>query len=189
MPNFIKKQNMKKVIGFAGSNSSQSINVELVSHVLSKLTSVSQEHIVLTDFEIPMYNIDTEQASGIPIDVQLLKNKIAEADGLVLSVNEHNGSWCAYFKNVFDWLTRADRNFLQDTKVLLMSTSPGARGASSSLDYAKQTLPRFGAQVVESFSFPSFQDNFNAETKTISDPTLQMGVQEVIGSFLNELDG
>lgn len=179
---------MKKVIGFAGSNSSQSINAQLVSYVLSKLDNESQKYIDLVAFEIPMYNIDTEQASGIPIDVQLLKNEIAKADGLILSVNEHNGAWSAFFKNIFDWLSRADRNFLQDTKVLLMSTSPGARGASSALAYAKQTLPRFGAQVVESFSFPSFQENFNSETSTITDATLQMGVQEVIASFLNELE-
>jgi NAD(P)H-dependent FMN reductase len=179
---------MKKVIGFAGSNSAESINAALVSHVLSKLNTVTQKYIALTEFEIPMYSIDTEQASGIPIDIQLLKNEIAKADGLVLSVNEHNGAWSAFFKNTFDWLSRADRNFLQDTKVLLMSTSPGARGASSALEYAKQTLPRFGAQVVESFSFPSFQENFDSETGAISDPALQMGVQEVIASFLNELD-
>ena len=179
---------MKKVIGFAGSNSSQSINAELVTHVLSKLVGVSQKQLLLTDYEIPMYDIDTEQASGIPIDIQLLKNEIAKADGLVLSVNEHNGSWSAFFKNTFDWLSRADRNFLEGTKVLLMSTSPGARGASSSLDYAKQTLPRFGAQVVESFSFPSFQENFDTETGTITNSSLELGVQEVIGSFLNELD-
>tara|TARA_R110001632_G_scaffold104444_3_gene213339 strand:+ start:1081 stop:1623 length:543 start_codon:yes stop_codon:yes gene_type:complete len=179
---------MKKVIGFAGSNSSQSINAELVTHVLSKLVGVSKKQLLLTDYEIPMYDIDTEQASGIPIDIQLLKNEIAKADGLVISVNEHNGSWSAFFKNTFDWLSRADRNFLEGTKVLLMSTSPGARGASSSLDYAKQTLPRFGAEVVESFSFPSFQDNFDIEAGTISNTSLEMGVQEVIGSFLNELD-
>lgn len=179
---------MKKVIGFAGSNSSQSINAELVTHVLSKLVGVSQKQLLLTDYEIPMYDIDTEQASGIPIDIQLLKNEIASADGLVISVNEHNGSWSAFFKNTFDWLSRADRNFLEGTKVLLMSTSPGARGASSSLDYAKQTLPRFGAQVVESFSFPSFQENFDSETGAITNSSLELGVQEVIGSFLNELD-
>lgn len=179
---------MKRVIAFAGSNSSQSINAKLVQYVLNGCSGVDKKLIHLTDFAIPIYNIDIEQASGIPIDVQLLKAEISRADGIIISVNEHNGTVSAFFKNIIDWLSRADRNFLEGKKVLLTSTSPGARGASSALAYVKGTLPRFGAIVVESFSFPSFQQHFNSETQEIIDPLLQIGIQEVIASFLNEMD-
>ncbi|WP_299215623.1 NAD(P)H-dependent oxidoreductase, partial [uncultured Dokdonia sp.] len=110
-----------------------------------------------------------------------------EKNELILSVNEHNGTVSAFFKNILDWLSRVDRNFLSDTKILLMSTSPGARGAKMALEYTKEVLPRFGGTVVESFSFPSFQDNFDTESNTIKDATLAMGVDEVIASFLQEV--
>lgn len=178
---------MKKVIAFAGSNSAHSINAQLVKYVLESCSGVDKKMLNLVDFDIPMYCIDIEQASGIPIDVQLLKTDISRADGVIISVNEHNGTVSAFFKNIIDWLSRADRNFLEGKKLLLISTSPGARGASGALDYVKGTLPRFGATVVENFSFPSFQQHFDVEDQQIVDPLLQMGIQEVVASFLNEL--
>ena len=38
------------------------------------------------------------------------------------------------------------------------------------------------------FSFPSFQSNFDTASKTITNPTLKMGVDEVIASFLQQLE-
>ncbi|RMB63969.1 NADPH-dependent oxidoreductase [Dokdonia sinensis] len=180
---------MKRVLAFAGSNSSSSINVQLANYVLNHCSGADKKMLLLTDYNLPMYNIDIEQSSGIPIDINLLKAEISRADGVIIAVNEHNGMVSAFFKNIIDWLSRADRNFLEDKKVLLISTSPGARGGSSALEYTEKTLPRFGANVVERFSFPSFQQHFNVDAQEITDPLLQMGIQEVIASFLNELEG
>ena len=36
-----------------------------------------------------------------------------------------------------------------------MSTSPGKRGGLTALEYAKSIFPRFGGEIIESFSFPS----------------------------------
>jgi NAD(P)H-dependent FMN reductase len=180
---------MKKIIAFAGSNSKKSINAQLIEYVATQITSASVSVIQLTDLDIPMYSIDIETEQGFPVDVTILKNKISESDGLILSVNEHNGTVSAFFKNVLDWLSRVDRNFLSGKKVLLMSTSPGARGGKTSLEYTKSFFPLVGGNVVEIFSFPSFQENFDDASKAITNPTLDMGVGEVIASFLQELDG
>lgn len=178
---------MKKIIAFAGSNSKESINHDLVSAIAGQITNHDVKVIRLSDYKIPMYSIDTENEKGIPVDVQLLKNEILKCQGLILSVNEHNGSVSAFLKNILDWLSRADRNYLEGRKVLLTSTSPGARGAKTALEYAKMSLPRFGAQIVESFSFPSFQENFDTKKMQISNPTLQLGIDEVVASFLQEV--
>ena len=116
-----------------------------------------------------------------------LKQEISEADALIISVNEHNGSWSAFFKNIIDWLSRLDRNFLEGKKILLMSTSPGKRGGLSALEYAKSVLPRFGAEIVESFSFPSFYENFSEETNSINDETLLLGLNEVLSTFAHQI--
>ncbi|MFC4634320.1 NADPH-dependent FMN reductase [Dokdonia ponticola] len=180
---------MKKIIAFAGSNSKNSINADLITHVATQITSASVSVIDLKVLEIPMYSIDIETEQGFPVDATILKNKILESEGVILSVNEHNGSVSAFFKNILDWLSRVDRNFLSDKKILLMSTSPGARGGKTALEFAKEVLPRFGGTVVESFSFPSFQDNFDTSTHTITNPALAIGVGEVIASFLQEIEG
>lgn len=179
---------MKRILAFAGSNSKVSINQQLVAAIAAQVDGIETKVIHLTDFKIPMYTIDVENESGIPVDVQLLKNEIAKSDGLIISVNEHNGTVSAYFKNILDWLSRADRNYLEGKKLLLTSTSPGARGAKTALEYAKMSLPRFGGQIVESFSFPSFQENFDIAQGTISNPTLQLGIDEVVASFVQEVN-
>lgn len=180
---------MKRIIAFAGSNSRDSINHLLVSAIAEQIVAAETRVIKLTDFSIPMYSIDTENESGIPIDVQLLRNEIEKSQGIIISVNEHNGTVSAFFKNIMDWLSRADRNFLERKKLLVISTSPGARGAKSALEYTKTTLPRFGADVVESFGFPSFQENFDQSTRTITNPTLQLGINEVVAAFIQEVQG
>jgi chromate reductase len=68
----------------------------------------------------------------------------------------------------------------------LVSTSPGARGAASSLEYTKGILPRFGGQVIESFSFPSFKDNFADDT--IQNEVLDMGIEDVLTTFAHEIE-
>lgn len=178
---------MKKIIAFAGSNSKTSINHELVRAIARQITHHNVKVIRLSDYDIPMYSIDLENEWGIPIDVQLLKNEILKCQGVLISVNEHNGAVSAYFKNILDWLSRADRNYLEGKKVLLTSTSPGTRGAKTALEYTKMHLPRFGASVVESFSFPSFQENFNQDKMQVSNPTLKLGIDQVVASFLQEV--
>jgi len=178
---------MKKILAFAGSNSSTSINHRFVTHVANRIQGHEVKVINLRDFEIPMYSIDKENETGFPVDIRIIKNLIEEHDALIISVNEHNSSISAFFKNIIDWLSRLDRNFVANKKILLMSTSPGVRGAASSLEYLKGVLPRFGGQVIESFSFPSFNDNF--ENDEIQNEVLNMGIEDVLTTFSHEIEG
>lgn len=70
-----------------------------------------------------------------------------------------------------------------------MSTSTGLNAAKASLDYTKDVLlPRFGGEIIESFSFPSFQDNFDEETNTIKEEVLYMGLTEVVENFEQQIE-
>ncbi len=170
-----------------GSNSSKSINKRLLDSI-TLLIGDKIPHIDLNFMEYPMYSIDLEEKIGIPSEIMDLAQQLSKYRGLVIAVNEHNGSISAHFKNILDWLSRADRNYLADKKVLLLSTSPGTRGGSRALEYMKGTLPHFGATVVESFSFPSFYDNFDLQSNTINNKLLLMGVNGVLATFLETLN-
>ncbi|WP_298547695.1 NAD(P)H-dependent oxidoreductase [uncultured Aquimarina sp.] len=178
---------MKNILAFAGSNSSTSINHKLVEYVASEITDHKIKILKLVNYPIPMYSEDEEKNNGFPGMVLGLKQEISEADALIISVNEHNGSWGAFFKNVIDWLSRLDRNFLEGKKILLMSTSPGQRGGISSLEFAKNVFPRFGGEIIESFSFPSFQTNFSIENNEVTDETLLLGLKEVLSTFAHQI--
>ncbi|RLD25640.1 MAG: NADPH-dependent FMN reductase [Bacteroidetes bacterium] len=178
---------MKKILAFAGSNSSTSINHTLVSFVASQINDHDVKVIRLSDYPLLMYGEDLEKNEGFPSQLEELLNEIKSADGLIISVNEHNSGVSAFFKNVVDWLSRIDRNYSEGKKILVMSTSPGKRGGMSALDYIKGVLPRTGGEVVDAFSFPSFYENFSRESDTIENAELSATVTKAIQIFLREL--
>ena len=147
-----------KTIGFAGSNSSTSINHQLVSYAL-KLVEHS-EVIKLTDYSVPIYSQDLEKLDGIPQSIKHLDAKLSEANKLVISVSEHNGNISAFFKNILEWLSRNNRDFLINKQVVILSASPGEGGAQTALTIAERTLPYFGAEVVSKLSVKRFHDIF-----------------------------
>lgn len=183
---FVKKQyKMSTILVFAGSNSSTSINHKLATFTASVL---SNNDVILLDMAkvtIPIYSEDAEKNDGFSTELKKVNNAIISADALVISVNEHNSGLSSFFKNLIDWLSRLDRNFLEGKKVLLLSTSPGKRGAISAMEQAKGVLPRFGAEIVATFSLPSFYDNF--KEGVLIEPNIKKEYQEVINQFLAKL--
>lgn len=177
---------MKNILAFAGSNSSVSINRQLLENITNRIQGHNIQIINLTNYPLPIYSRDIEVNEGIPENVSKIKSYIDSNDALIIAVNEHNGAPSAFFKNIIDWLSRLERNFLEGKQILLVSTSPGKRGASSSLEYTRNIFPRFGGRVIESFSFPAFKDNFE-EGKVVNE-VLDMGISDVLTTFSHEID-
>ncbi|MCH9660967.1 MAG: NAD(P)H-dependent oxidoreductase [Bacteroidetes bacterium] len=176
---------MKKILAFAGSNSSTSINHTLVSHVASTISDAEVSVIKLTDYDLPLYSIDVETEQGFPNDLKTLLATIAEVDAMIISVNEHNGTISAFFKNVLDWLTRLEYKFPANKKVLLLSTSPGKRGGVSALEYISGFLPRIDADIVGSIAFPSFSENFNSNEGTIVNTELSEAIEKAVTKLVS----
>ncbi|MGB3345354.1 MAG: NAD(P)H-dependent oxidoreductase [Aequorivita sp.] len=178
---------MKKILVFTGSNSSHSINHKLAVFAASQVAGHQVEVIKLTDYPLPLFGEDIERAEGYSVNLRMLQNKIKEADAFIISVNEHNRMISAFFKNTLDWLSRLELKFLDGKKILLMSTSDGRKGAAAALEYSKFIMPRYGGNVVESFSIPSFYENYSEETQSISNEVLLLGIADVIQNFVHQL--
>jgi len=177
---------MSYILATAGSNSSTSINFQLVKYTASMLGNREVDLLELAKTEFPMYGEDLEKARGIPGEITRLKTRIQNASGLILSVNEHNGNPSAFFKNVLDWLSREERRFFADRPVLLMSASGGKRGAASSRGVVEQMIPRFGGRLAATFSLPGYHENFDPESG-ITEPGLAEEHKEALKTFLSEL--
>ena len=54
------------------------------------------------------------------------------------------------------------------------------------LEVAKGILPRFGGEVVATFSLPSFNHTFD-ETKGITDPELAIAHKNALETFLSQI--
>ncbi|MFC0605785.1 NADPH-dependent FMN reductase [Winogradskyella pulchriflava] len=152
---------MKTIIAFAGSNSSTSINKQLATYAASLVDGVEVTVLDLNDFEMPIYSSDREKASGFPEQALDFISKLKSADGIVVSLAEHNGAYSAAFKNIFDWASRVEQKTFLSKPMLLMATSPGARGGASVLGMALDRFPRHNANIVGKFSLPSFNNNFS----------------------------
>lgn len=175
---------MKKIIAFAGSNSKQSINKQLASYAANQVEGVDLTILDLNDFPLPMYGIDEETENGVPQVASNLLSKLHGADGIVLSLAEHNGSYAAVFKNTTDWMSRIGPKLWNNIPMLLMATSPGARGGKTVLEQAKSTFPYSGGNIIASFSLPSFGTNFS---DGIKDEVLNKELKDAIIAFGNAL--
>ncbi len=162
---------MKKVLVFGASSSRNSINKKLAIHAATQLENVEIQIIDLNDFEMPLFSIDREGETGIPEPAQLFKKMLKEADAIVVSFAEHNGSFSAIFKNLFDWTSRIEKGMWENKPMLALATSPGARGGQSVLSHVLKDFQYRGGNIVASFSLPSFQQNFSDDAG-ITDETL-----------------
>ncbi|MFS4455642.1 NADPH-dependent FMN reductase [Maribacter sp. 2304DJ31-5] len=177
---------MSFVLGFAGSNSSTSINYQLTRYTISLVRSSETRLLDMADHSFPMYSQDYEKEYGFSDTLIGFNKDIQNAKGIILSVNEHNSNPSAYFKNVIDWLSRMERKFIEGKKVLLMSTSPGKRGGKSALEITEKMLSRFGATITGTFSLSAFYDNFDVN-KGILDPDLAKEHARVLNNFLDTI--
>ena len=177
---------MASILAFAGSNSSTSINYSLVKYTASLIPDQEVQLLNMANMPFPMFSEDQEREKGYSNALVEFKDELQEADGLIISVNEHNGNPSAYTKNLFDWLSRIDRKFMLGSKVFLMSTSNGKRGGMSSLQVIEGLLPRFGAEILATFSLPSFRENFS-DAEGILQKDLARQHREAVNSFLANL--
>lgn len=152
-----------KLLAFAASSSRSSINKSLVTYASSLVENAEVDLIDLNDYEMPIFSSDRENESGIPQLAHDFYNKISAADAVMISFAEHNASYTAAYKNLFDWTSRIDAKVYQGKPAVLLATSPGPGGAANVLAAAKSSAPYFGLEVKADLSVASFYDEFDME--------------------------
>ena len=169
-----------KILAFGGSYSKNSINKEFAFYTADQFENAIIEKIDLNDFQLPLYTIDLEKEEGIPATAHSFLTKISEADLIVISLAEHNGSYTAGFKNLFDWISRINVKMFDGKLLLLLSTATGPGGGINVMDAALKRFPKHGANIISSFVLPKFQDNFRSDKGILND--------ELVLEYQNVLD-
>jgi len=170
----------KRVIAFAASSSSRSINKKLVTWASRLLDDAEVEILDLNDYEMPLFSVDREEELGQPEPARAFLDKITASDGIIISFAEHNGAYSTAYKNLYDWVSRIQPKVYRDKPMVLLSTSPGGRGARSVMELALSQIPRFGGDIKASVSVPSFGDNFDTEVGRVSNPQLAAEVEAAV---------
>lgn len=164
-----------KILIFGASNSYDSINKKFAISVSKyyKELDDQKEILDLNDYDMPIYSKREEEESGIPQKALDFAQKIDWADLILISFAENNGNYNACYKNIIDWVSRIKgRKIYQNKAVFLLATSPGARGGQSVLQIATDRMPFDGAEVLETFSLPNFNNKFE-EGKGVIDNLLR----------------
>ncbi|WP_371188782.1 NADPH-dependent FMN reductase [Thalassotalea maritima] len=172
-----------KIIAFAASSSSKSINKILVTYAANLVSGADVEVVDINDYELPLFSEDKEVELGKPALAQQFFDKLGSGDAIMISYAEHNGSYTAAFKNLFDWTSRVNMKVYQNKPMILLSTSPGPGGAASVLATATDSAPYFDGDVQGTMSIPSFYDNFDIENNCLKDEDLQYQLQQVVNSL------
>ncbi|MEM8499156.1 MAG: NAD(P)H-dependent oxidoreductase [Pseudomonadota bacterium] len=176
-----------KILAFGASNSTRSINHLLATYAASLIDDADVTSLDLNEFEMPIFSVEREAELGHQeLAKQFLQN-IADADGLIISLAEHNGSYSVAFKNVFDWASRIDSKVYQNKPVLFLSTSPGSRGGANVMSTVLSTASHFGAEIVASLSVPSFYENFDVDNMRAASEEIRVAIDSAAQQLAERL--
>ena len=178
---------MTRILALSGSSRRGSLNQKLLDQAALGARAVGAEvtSIRLSDFELPIYDADSETEHGLPKGAQALKALLAGHQGLLIATPEHNGGYTALLKNALDWMSRPD-GFPSGKLAALVSASPGLLGGVKSQLSLQIVLGKLGAHVIpESFSLGAAHQLFDAEGG-LKDADVEKAVRGV-GAALAEM--
>ncbi len=139
-----------RILGISGSLRAGSHNMQLLAAAADALPAGAE--LVLLDPSvvraIPHFDEDAEQHPEE--SVKVLRDTIAQADAVLFSTPEYNGSIPGALKNALDWVSRPmATNALRGKPVAVVGASTGLFGAVWAQAELRKVLTTIGAKVVD----------------------------------------
>ena len=133
------------LLGLCGSLRAGSMNRKLMHEAARAFGDAT---FAEANLNLPLYNGDDEDASGIPAAVQTLFDQIAAADAVVIASPEYNKGPSGVLKNALDWVSRIKGNPWKGKPVAIMSAADGRAGGERAQVILRAFLTPFRANVL-----------------------------------------
>jgi len=137
-----------RILGVSGSLRESSFNTSLLRAAAEAAPDGVELELWEGLAELPLYDeeLDTDDA---PAAVRRLREAWGEADAILFSTPEYNGSVPGGLKNAIDWASRPAREgVLRNKTVAVIGASTGQFGALWAQQDLKRILGTTGARVV-----------------------------------------
>ncbi|MEU8518790.1 NAD(P)H-dependent oxidoreductase [Streptomyces sp. NBC_01216] len=175
-----------RVFVLSGSSRAGSVNARLAALVAGLVVDAgaTADSAGLRDFGMPPYDGDAEAEHGPPPGAVALRDRVAEAQALIIATPEYNASVPGVVKNAVDWVSRFRPQPFKDKQALLVSASPSMVGGNRGLWALRVPLEHLGARVYpDMFSLARAHEAFTEEG-ALADAGLQERLAATVGSFL-----
>ncbi len=132
------------LLGISGALRSGSTNSKLLREAARLYGDATY---IDADLDLPLYDGDLEDASGIPQAVNSLVMQIARADAVLISTPEYNGGVTGVLKNALDWISRHAEKPLVGKPVAVMSAAAGRAGGVRAQTMLRTCLVPFRPRI------------------------------------------
>ncbi|ROT95755.1 NADPH-dependent oxidoreductase [Marinobacter sp. R17] len=147
-----------RILFMAGSTRTGSFNAQLAeaaARTAEKRGDIDVTRVNLSHYNIPIYNGDLEQETGIPQDVRDLRQLFASHHGFCIASPEYNSTLSPLLVNALHWISRPDGDVpgliaFRGKVAGLVAASPGALGGLRGLVPLRMMLGNIGVQVIPS---------------------------------------
>lgn len=138
-------------LAIVGTNSEVSTNRMLLQFMKEHFKAEAQIELFEIK-ELPAFYEANE--NQVPQDVNLLSEKIRQADGVIIATPEYDHTITASLKSALEWISYTSQA-LTDKPVLIVGASHGALGSSRAQAHLRQILdsPELAARLMPSSEF------------------------------------
>ncbi|MCW1884954.1 NAD(P)H-dependent oxidoreductase [Luteolibacter flavescens] len=184
---------MTKLLILPGSARRDSYNRKLAAVAARVATDAGAEVDLIdpAEYDLPLFNQEIEDATGLPEAAKRLKERFTAADAILFVSPEYNSSIAPLMKNYIDWVSRTETD---DEPALsayrgkvagLLSASPGKLGGLRGLVHLRAILGNIGVLVVpKQFSLSGADGKFD-DTGKLTEESAEKSVRGVIQEVLS----
>lgn len=144
-----------RILVLSGSTRAGSINTKLARVAAGLIAShdVDVSLISLSDYPMPLYDGDWEDANGQPEATRRLQAQFLAHQGVFIANPEYNSAITPLLKNAIDWMSRLKdpqgaHGTIRGRVFAIGSASPGAYGGMRAHYVLRQILMHMGGVVI-----------------------------------------